>query len=232
MWGGSIPPPVPNTSLYSFPLEPNLMRYKEKSRTLAAFNRYRSRLRWAEKRPEIWNDGLRWYPNATAELRRVAERTCVSLYRLSGAVSLLSPLTPWERSLRGGVRLAELVDARERHPALIQAAKRSTVFNNQAKKAVRFIRGNDLARPTGKKTGPFHANLRGSLGPVTVDSWMYRIVNRFGLSSDAPTGNAQRAIVRAVEMNGTLYGIAPAQVQSIVWTVERDYWSDETANRL
>jgi len=208
------------------------MRTKERSRTLAAFNRYRARLRWAHAQPEIWEDGLDWYPSATAELRRVADRTCVSLYRLSGAVSLLSPLTPWERSLRGGIRIAALVDERATYPEIMDAAKRYTVFNNQAKKAVKFLRGNDLERPTGVKTGPFHANLRGDLGSVTVDSWMYRIVDRFGLSSKTPTGNAQRAIERAVRMCATLFNIAPAQVQAIVWIVERDYWSDDTANRL
>jgi len=207
------------------------MKTKEKSRTMKAFNRYRARLDWANDRPEIWSDGCDWYPNAFRRVSEVANETGFSTFRVAGVVALLSPLTPWKRNFRGGLELTRLAADGAPDWHLRTVAERSTVYNANAKKAVKYLRGDSRAAPSGMKTGPFHANLRGSLGPVTVDSWMYRIVSRFGLSSEAPTENANRAITRAVEMCGTLYGIAPAQAQAVVWTVERDYWNDETADR-
>jgi len=207
------------------------MKRKERSRTLTAFNLYRARLRWANERPEIWQDGCQWYPNAFDRINTVAHETRFSTFRIAGVVSLLSPLTPWKRNLRGGIELARLAANGAPEWQLQTVAERSTVYNTNAKRAVRYIQRDESAEPGGMKTGPFQQNLAGNLSPVTVDSWMTRIVGNFGLSSATPTENANRAITRAVEMCATLYGIAPAQAQAIVWTVERDYWNEETANR-
>lgn len=207
------------------------MHAKERSRTLSAFNRYRSRLRWANARPEVWESGRSWYRRQSAQLKATAHETGVSLYRLAGVASLLSPLTPWKRNLRGALQLARWNAQNAPEWQLMEVASRSTVYNTNARKAVAYLQGSDEYAPGGAKTGPFHKNLAGNLSPVTVDSWMTRIVGNFGLSSPTPTGNAQRAIVRAVRMNATLFNVAPAQAQAIVWITERDYWNDETADR-
>jgi hypothetical protein len=206
------------------------MRFKERSRTLSAFNKYHSRLRWANARLEIWQAGLQWYRNGTKRLQEAINESGanVSLYRAAGVASLLSPLTPWSRNMRGAEELVRLYASRASYPYLLDVAERSTVYNTNAKRAVSYLQGNDLEAPGGMKTGPFHKNLAGNLEPVTVDSWMYRIVDRFGLSSETPTENANRSITRALKMCATLYGIAPAQAQAIVWTVERDYWSKKS----
>jgi len=207
------------------------MNEKERSRTLSAFNRYRARLRWANARPEIWDFGCDWYPNAFRRVSEVANETDFSTFRVAGVVALLSPLTPWERNLRGALKVARLADGDAPDWQLQAVAERSTVYNTNADKAVDYLRGNDSAAPDGKKTQPFHLNIAGDFSYVTVDSWMFRIVERFGLASATPTGNAQRSITRAVEMCATLYNIAPAEAQAIIWTVERDYWNEDTANR-
>jgi len=207
------------------------MKRKERSRTLAAFNRYRARLDWANARPEIWRDGCDWYPNAFERINTVAHETGFSTFRVAGVVALLSPLTPWKRNLRGGLELARFAADGAPDWHLRTVAERSTVYNTNADRAVRYIQRDESAEPSGAKTGPFQKNLSGNLEAVTVDSWLTRIVENFGLSSATPTGNAQRAIERAVRMCATLYSIAPAQAQAIIWTVERDYWNDETANR-
>lgn len=207
------------------------MKRKERSRTLSAFNKYRARVDWASDRPEVWQAGLQWYPEAAERLSEATEGTTVSLYRAAGVAALLSPLTPWNRNLRGTEQLLRWYGDGAPHEILVEVASRSTVYNSNAKRAVKYLTGNDLAYPSGPKTGPFHANLSGNLSPVTVDSWMFRIVGGFGLQSKAPTGNAKRAIQRAVRMCSTLYDIEPAQAQAIIWTVERDYWDPETPNR-
>lgn len=207
------------------------MNRKERSRTLSAFNLYRSRLEWANARPEIWADGCDWYPNAFERINETAHETGFSTFRVAGVVSLLSPLTPWKRNLRGGLELARHAASNAPEWQLRTVAERSTVYNTNAERAVRYIQRDESAEPGGMKTGPFQHNLAGNLSPVAVDSWMTRIVGNFGLSSATPTANANRAITRAVKMNATLFNIAPAQAQAIVWTVERDYWNDETANR-
>ena len=207
------------------------MNSKERSRTMRAFNRYRSRLGWAKDRPEVWRGGLEWYPEATDRLKKATEGTTVSLYRAAGVAALLSPLTPWSRNLRGTEQLLRWYSDNAPREILYEVAARSTVYNSNAQRAVKYLTGNDLAYPSGPKTGPFHTNLSGNLSPVTVDSWMFRIVGGFGLQSKAPTGNAKRAIQRAVRMCSTLYDIEPAQAQAIIWTVERDYWDPEMSNR-
>ncbi len=203
------------------------MNTKEKRRTMLAFNKYRARLRWAHNRPEIWKDGCNWYNEKKRELQKVSYETDVSLQRIAGAVSLLSPLTPWQRNIRGAKQLAKWHKQRAPHWQLLEVASRATVYNRNARKAVKYLTGNDLEKPSGMKTGPFHQNLMGNLQPVTVDSWMTKIPNNnFGLKSKTPTGNGQRSIVRAVQMCATLYGIKPAQAQAVIWVVERDYWAD------
>jgi hypothetical protein len=207
------------------------MRLKERSRTLTAFNLYRERLRWANERPEVWESGHSWYRKQSQRLKETAHETGVSLYRLAGVASLLSPLTPWKRNVRGALQLARWNAQNAPEWQLMDVASRATVYNTNARKAVAYLKGNDEHAPGGMKTQPFHRNLAGNLSPVTVDSWMTRIVGNFGLSSPTPTGNAQRAIVRGVKMNATLFNVAPAQVQAIVWITQRDYWNDETASR-
>ena len=206
------------------------MNDKEKSRTMRAFNHYHARLDWASGRPEVWKTGLRWYPKAAERLSEATEGTTISLYRAAGVAALLSPVTPWSRNLRGTEQLLRWYGDGAPHEILVEVASRSTVYNSNAKRAVKYLTGNDLAHPSGPKTKPFHANLSGDLYPVTVDSWMFRIVDGFGLASATPTGNAQRSITGAVRMCGTLYGIEPAQAQAIIWTVERDYWDPETSD--
>ena len=207
------------------------MKTKERSRTLAAFNRYRSRLRWANSRLEVWEAGCNWYREASNRLREATNGTGVSLYRAAGVAALLSPLTPWNRNIRGTEQLLRWNAENAPYEILFEVAARSTVYNTNAERAVDYLLGDDTAKPKGMKTEPVHKNIAGNLSPVTVDSWMYRIVNRFGLSSPTPTGNGQRAITRAVNMCATLYRIAPAQAQAIIWMVERDYWTEETATR-
>jgi len=207
------------------------MKTKERSRTLSAFNKYCVRLDWASDRPEVWSAGLDWYPSATERLSEAIEGTTVSVHRAAGVVAHLSPLTPWSRNLRGTEQMLRWYSDGATQEILFEVACRATVYNKNAKRAVRYLTGDDLAYPRGAKTKPFHANLSGDLYPVTIDSWMWRIVNRFGLSSPSPTGNAQRAIERAVRMCSTLYDVCPAQAQAIIWTVERDYWSDDGATR-
>lgn len=198
---------------------------------MRAFNRYRSRLEWASDRSEVWQAGLEWYPKAAERLSEATAGTTVSLYRAAGVAALLSPLTPWNRNMRGAEQLLNCYGDNAPHEILYEVAARSTVYNANAARAVKYLTGNDLARPSGAKTKPFHANLSGDLYPVTVDSWMFRIVGGFGLQSKTPTGNAKRAIQRAVRMCATLYDIEPARAQAIIWTVERDYWNPETSNR-
>lgn len=207
------------------------MNTKERSRTLNAFNRYRNRLEWAKDRPEVWESGLNWYPDAFQRVSEVGDETGFAPFRIAGVVSLLSPLTPWKINFRGAVQMFRFAADGAPDWQLKTVAERSTVYNRNATEAVKYLRGDSRAAPSGMKTGPFHLNIAGDLSHVSVDSWMYRIVSRFGLSSATPTENANRAITRAVEMCATLYNIAPAQAQAIVWTVERGYWNDETANR-
>jgi hypothetical protein len=193
---------------------------KEKSRTMHAFNAYRARMRWAREHPPVWSQGRNWYANGRRRLARATDGVNLSVYRLAGVAALLSPLTPWERNIQAAENLAEMYGARATHEDLLAEARRGTVYNNNARAAVRYLKGDDLSAPAGPKTGPFQKNLDGNLAPVTIDSHMRDVVDTYGLAS--LTGNARRSMARAVKMCATLYGIPNAHAQAIIWTVQRD----------
>lgn len=198
------------------------MNHKERSRTLSAFNTYRSIIERAKRLSKPFDVGMQWYAKARQSLKDMAEsEPSVTLLQLSRCTAALSPLTPWNRNLQGTRQIVNGISQDFPRKWLVEIAKRYTVWNSNAVLAVETVIDNRSV--SGPKVEPFARNLNGDLSAVTVDSWMFKTVGKFGLSSPAPTGNAQRAIVRAVKMCASLYDIQPAQSQAIVWVTERDF---------
>jgi hypothetical protein len=185
-----------------------------------AFNAYNARMEWAAEHPSIWSQGRAWYAEARRRLRVASAGANLSVHRIAGVASLLSPMTPWERNLSAAENLASMYAARAAYPDLLAEAKRGTVYNNNAEAAVRYLNGDDMMAPSGPKTGPFQKNLSGNLSPVTIDSHMRDVVDTFGLAS--LTENARRSMARAVRMCATLHGLPNAEAQAIIWTIQRD----------
>jgi len=200
------------------------MNHKEKSRTLHAFNVYRSILQFAMDNPFIWDEGEQWYKNAHTMLREMSSDVGLDLDVVAGVTAVLSPLTGWNRNLNGTRRL---IDAYKRDlpPEWMKVyAERYTAYNKNARKAVALLSGDASTDViSGKKVRPFWHNLSGRLDYVTIDRHMFNVVDRFGLQSPTPTGNAQRALTRATQMCGSMFNIPPAHAQAIIWVAYRDH---------
>jgi len=189
---------------------------------MRAFNRYRSVLESAADAGETYRNGLNWYTDATQTIASVADEIDgVSMHRLAGVVAILSPMTPWDRNLSVVHSLRDAVAQDYPDEWIFEILSRHTVYNSNARKALRYLKTGDESEISGPKVSAFAENLRGNLDAVTIDSWMYRIVNRFELESASPTGNALRACKRAVRMCATLHGIEPAEAQAAIWVHAR-----------
>ncbi len=198
---------------------------KERSRTMAAFNCYRPIMERAFEHGAAFSKGRFWYQMNGARIERAAKKNDVSPHRAVAMCSALSPLTPWERNFEGALDLLDNV-GRETRSELIERATEHTVFNSNARTGVELLLGESdpIDALSGPKVWHFYNNLMGDLSEhITVDSWMYKLANRFGLSSNTPTDNAIRSIRRSLRMLGTLWGLEPAQVQAVVWVQSRNY---------
>jgi hypothetical protein len=82
------------------------------------------------------------------------------------------------------------------------------ILPSHAGNICRAIRGEELSGP---KVRAFAQNLRGNLGPITIDVWVMRFYP--GLSHDR--------IRERIERGARRLGIAPAEYQAIVWTKVR-----------
>jgi hypothetical protein len=198
---------------------------KERSRTMSAFNSYRPIMERAYADGRAFSKGRFWYQMNGARIERAAKQNDVSPHRAVAMCSALSPLTPWERNFSGALDLLDNV-GHETRSQLIERASEHTVFNSNAKTGVDLMLGNvdPIDALSGPKVWAFYNNLMGDLTEyVTVDTWMYKLANKFGLSSNTPTDNAVRSIRRSLRMLGTMWGLEPAQIQAVVWVQSRNY---------
>jgi len=200
---------------------------KERSRTMAAFNCYRPIMERAYSDGRAFSKGRFWYQMNGSRLELAAKKNDVPVQNSVAMCSALSPLTPWERNFSGALDLLDNVQCETRWE-LIERATEHTVFNSNARTGVDLMLGESdpIDALSGPKVWHFYNNLMGDLSDhVTVDSWMYKLANRFGLSSNTPTDNAIRSIRRSLRMLGTMWGLEPAQVQAVVWVQSRNYES-------
>jgi len=198
---------------------------KERSRTMSAFNSYRPIMERAYADGRAFSKGRFWYQMNGARIERAAKQNNVPVQSAVAMCSALSPLTPWERNFEGALDLLDNVGC-ETRSELIERATEHTVFNSNAHTGVDLMLGNvdPIDALSGPKVWHFYNNLMGDLSDhVTVDSWMYKSVNKFGLSTNTPTDNAIRSIRRSLRMLGTMWGLHPAQVQAVVWVQSRNY---------
>lgn len=194
---------------------------KFRSRALSAFNRYDAIMRRATDLQEPFKRGKRWYRDAHRHLSSLATAQ-IPVRRIAGAAALLSPMTPWSRNLNGAQALTSAIRQQFPREWIEIRASRHTVYNKNARKAVAFILG-ETDEINGPKVRSFYRNLLGIFEHVTVDSWMYKIVGCFGLSSQSPTDNARRAISTAVKMCASRWDVKPAEAQAIIWVTARNF---------
>jgi hypothetical protein len=171
--------------------------------------------------------GAAWYPSATAECRRMADKYDVEFETVCAIVAAYSPRTFWSVNLD----YAETLLATGEHPD-------GSLWMNH-NRAVGILRGDDPMLAWSEITAPkirsFYRNLCGDLSAVTVDVWAS--LAALGAENDPAlvirrVGGYQAVTEAYRTLAGTL-GTDPATVQAQAWVViRREGLADRMAERM
>ena len=159
-----------------------------------------------------YRDGLAWYSIATDTIRESADSLGIEWRKLAGAVAATSPGMPWGRNLAAAIRCAENVGNDRSAWRFPTRSGRDTI------RALDILGGSHPSILGSMKTRRFYRNLCGNLQAVTVDRWAIRAA---GIDADSVTDRQYRHASIAYTRVAAEFGIAPAQLQAIVWIVVR-----------
>ena len=176
--------------------------------------------------PDQWERGVQWYATANSWARSLAMRTPYSVDQVCGAIAALSPELSWENNQ------AEAVQLITAHAAGIDpaAAYTSQAYPAQLAKAVRILDGADPADVLrGPKESAFYHNLAGREEYVTLDR---HAVTACGVEYGLHNRKLWReGMQRMYTIIARERGVTPAQLQAIVWTVERENMKQHAASQ-
>lgn len=171
--------------------------------------------------PEQHGYGMQWYTIARDVGRELAEEFGTSLSVALGVIAALSPGNPWDRNL-GDARLALSAHAWGRAvPAKLGVYGRLNI-----EKCERILGGEPpLEVLGGDKVTSFYRNLMGiEDGAVTVDRHAKGAAK--GVRGDKETTVSSpkeyRDLAEHYRRVAGEVGIAPSQLQAVVWVVWRD----------
>lgn len=145
-----------------------------------------------------------WYADAHDIARSLAFDTGHGIDKTASVISAFSPRVHWHRN----VQLAtDFLHGRD------VAALGASI--NNANRALTM--GFDALK--GLKTNAFARNIAGDLSAVTIDTWMIKAA---GMPGTRGINKTQYGVLaNAVTDLAAEYGIAPAQLQALIWIVVR-----------
>lgn len=157
-------------------------------------------------------DGLKWYSEAFEECAKMADRVGIETWKAIAIVAVLSPKCPWEKNIEYAENLitgqgtcGALGPNKKKAKKIMRLKTQKALFNH--------LRG--------PKVQSFYYNIlrRGYDTNVTVDVHMKNLIEP-GMSG---VGKAvyRRIRERVIEL-ARFTGYAPAQVQAVLWTVQRN----------
>lgn len=171
-----------------------------------------------------FDDGMAWYGNANAVACKIAADNDVSVEIAAGVISALSPRTHWSVN----VAAAEYVISTNG----LYPESQSILHTNHVR-ALNILRGTHTPDDwQGPKIKAFYANILGDKNAVTIDTWA--MVAAFNVSADDGSeefGMLQVYVKRsgvydmvadAYRIAARNYGIAPCEMQAIVWVAVRN----------
>lgn len=160
-------------------------------------------------------DGKAWYPQAIETLQGIAGSwTCE---KRAAVCAMLSPRITWAENTKGVVKLHR---ATAQHSSLcpVVAGLRRNVW-----KAWETARDGDLTRVSGPKVSAFYANLCGDFQRVTIDVWAARAAGVSDREMSHLDRNRYKCLERAYQSVARELYFAPAELQAIVWIVQRGH---------
>jgi hypothetical protein len=153
-------------------------------------------------------EGRRWYAEAEAEVRAMAERNGYDRITTAAVIAALSPQTRWRENLAN----ADALLARKPLP--------SPGYQANLEKASAIIYGMPpLDVLGGPKVRSFFGNLIGAADIVTVDVWAQRAAT--GRDLPPPKLARYKRIARAYRQAAAIVGEHPRDFQAIIWHATR-----------
>jgi hypothetical protein len=172
--------------------------------------------------------GLEWYANAHREVLRMADHYGYSIATTASVVAAISPQCQWEQNLR----IAEEVlsgrgPATVSHGAVrLNVAKASRIRDDRASDTRDYF-------PGGPKVYCFSRNLAGDSSVVTVDSHSLQAALADPMRvSFVRSWSAYQAVADAYKRVAHSEGLAPADLQAIVWVTWKRLYPRDAKREL
>jgi hypothetical protein len=200
-------------------------------------------LKWHDKASvDQLEDGQGWYLRARYFASELAERTGHTFDQVAALIAVLSPQVTWEKNMESAEMALQLW-----HDGWDgESIPGYTGYSNNVRKAKRILDG-DMSALKGPKVTAFFNAIRGDLTDVVVDVWATRAARphdhnmaRLFRDDEMPGAREREQIAEAYRRAAALRGVAPSEMQAIVWVVVRDsgtfqkpqHYSDAEATRF
>lgn len=183
-------------------------------------------LKWHDKATlEQLESGTGWYLEARYFAGDLAHSTPYSVEQVAALIAVLSPQVSWENNQQAAVKAVDLHLAGDWDGESLPGY---SGYRINARKAKRILDG-DIDALVGPKVTAFYNAIRGDLTDVVIDIWAIRAarpkdinVAKLFRDDEMPNMPERRAVVEAYKRAAALRGVAPSEMQAIVWTVIRD----------
>ena len=168
----------------------------------------RTMLRRIEKAWNACNDsdketGMVWYPKAFETASRIADDYALPIDSVVAVIANTSPRIQWNRN----VTVTEIICA---------GGNPSGVFGTSIRKAIAALNSsNPVETVSGPKTEAFFQNIMGNSEPVTIDTWMLKVI---GLTANDLTNANYPIIADAFRTYARRLALPPSAFQAIIWT--------------
>jgi hypothetical protein len=164
--------------------------------------------------------GERWYNEARLKAQHIAHSAGIDLATAADVISILSPANEWTNNVQEALKLAF---SYKREPQQLELLTFVT-YKNNVNKAIQRLKGHPVlkgASKTAPKTYRFAKNIQGDEEPVTIDRHMLRAVN-FPEGEGLNLGSYLHMEEAFQDYAATRTDWTPAQLQAIIWTVQRE----------
>lgn len=183
-------------------------------------------LKWHDKATlEQLEAGTGWYLEARYFAGDLAHATPYTVDQIAALIAVLSPQVTWDNNKLAAIKAVDMHLAGEWHGEELPGY---SGYRFNVGKAKRVLDG-DMDAVAGPKVTAFYNAIRGDLSDVVVDIWAIRAarpkdinVAKLFRDDEMPTGVERKAVCEAYKRAAALRGIAPSEMQAIVWTVIRD----------
>lgn len=167
-----------------------------------------------------WREGTTWYRRAHRFINELSGEFGLPTDVVAGVVAALSPMNKWGQNCQDARNLISAFAA-GKAPEDVKVC----TFNSNKARAWDILTQRDRSVLSGQKVMAFCENLTGNLEFVTVDRHAYNaaIGHRevIGDGGHRITENRYRAAAATYTALADEVGLAPAQLQAIVWLAWR-----------